>query len=90
MVSGSRRDHLALGRRLRLMRERAGLSRGELAVRLNVPPDEWSRYERGAARIPAPVLIEAAAILRIPLIDLFVNWGVRRKPAMRQQADLSR
>ena len=57
-------DDKDIGRRLRDLRSRRGLSQAEVAERLGVHQSLVSEYERGTVRVPSPILAALAGILR--------------------------
>jgi len=59
--------HTEIARRLREERRRAGQTQAELAQALGVKQPTIARYERGARRIPIPILQRIAGHLRSPL-----------------------
>jgi len=66
----------AIGRRLRLAREAAGLTQAQVAERLDITEQAYSRYESGC-RITAEDLARVAALLGRP-IEWF--YGVEAEP----------
>jgi transcriptional regulator with XRE-family HTH domain len=57
------------GRRLRILRERAGLSQTQLAARCNFEQSHISRWERGGAEPRFESLVQLADALGVPLDD---------------------
>jgi transcriptional regulator with XRE-family HTH domain len=62
---------LAVGRRLRLIREARGVSSDELARQMRVPREILALAERGRARLTSSELYGATLCLRIPMRLLF-------------------
>ena len=60
-----------VGRRLRELRRRRGLSQADLAVVLGVTFQQVQKYERGASRLSAGKLFEAARALATPISGFF-------------------
>ena len=65
-------DH-EIGARLKLARQMAGLSQGQLAERVGVTFQQLQKYERGANRVPASRLYEFACVLERPLGFFFAG-----------------
>ena len=59
-----------VGARIQRERERAGLSRAELAAQVRVPEAELQAVELGSARPEPEVLLDVANKLGVPLSDL--------------------
>ncbi|WP_223870775.1 helix-turn-helix domain-containing protein [Salipiger aestuarii] len=57
--------------RLRMYRQAAGLTQGELAGRIGANTQQIHRYETGAGRIPAAQLFQIATALALPLAAFF-------------------
>lgn len=53
--------------RIRELRELSGFSTEEIAGRLKIPADQYTRYEQGQADIPASLLFELAAVFQVEL-----------------------
>lgn len=62
---------LAVGRRLRLIREARGLTMEQLARQMRVPREILALAERGRARLTSSELYGATLALRIPMRMLF-------------------
>lgn len=62
---------LAVGHRLRLIREARGVSAAELARQMRVPREILALAERGRARLTSSELYGATMALRIPMRMLF-------------------
>lgn len=62
---------LAVGRRLRMIREARGLSPEELARHMRIPREVLALAERGRARLTSSELHGATLALRIPMRMLF-------------------
>lgn len=60
-----------VGMRLRLGRREAGLTQAALAEALNLTFQQIQKYERGANRISASKLFEAAHVLGVPVSYFF-------------------
>lgn len=56
---------MAVGERLRKLREERGMSLDELADRLDIPPDCMAEIERGTRRLSASTLAEVASLLGV-------------------------
>lgn len=65
--------------RLRMYRQAAGLTQGDLARRVGANTQQIHRYETGAGRIPALHLFKIATALAVPLSAFFD--AVPDKPA---------
>jgi len=63
-------DQIALGRALLALRERRGLSRVELATRLNIEPDFVSANESGQINIRWQTLMDLLRALDATISDL--------------------
>lgn len=57
--------------KLRIFRERAGLSQAELAKKIGGRQPHISEYELGVRAIPLDKAIEAAIVLQCPLTELY-------------------
>ena len=57
--------------RLRMHRQAAGLTQGELAGRIGANTQQIHRYETGAGRVPAAQLFQIATALALPLGAFF-------------------
>ena len=68
------------GKRLRILRERAGLSQTELAFRCNLEQPHISRWERGGAEPRFESLVQLANALGVSL-DEFREEKKSRNPA---------
>ena len=79
----SRDYYVRLGRRMRSLREAAGLSQAALGARLGRSPSAIDRYEMGQRRIPLSDLVRMAAALDAPLGALLdqPRGGRRDRPA---------
>jgi DNA-binding XRE family transcriptional regulator len=66
-------DRQTLGRRLREMREAAGLTQQQLADRSGVPQANIARYEQGVREPLATVIPLLAAALKVSANDLFAD-----------------
>jgi HTH-type transcriptional regulator, competence development regulator len=74
---------MSFGPRVREKRIEQGIGLNDFSERLGVSPAYWSRVEREQEKPPRDGLVErAAAILGVPLDDLFVQAG-RLPPDMR-------
>jgi len=60
-----------VGSRLRARRQRAGLSRPELAKALGVSERQLHDYEDGTVRVSAAMLVRAAKMLGSTTLDFF-------------------
>jgi mannose-6-phosphate isomerase-like protein (cupin superfamily) len=68
-----------IARRMKDMREIAGIPRGELAVALKLDDEQYGRYEDGLEDIPVGVLLEAASRLNVDVTSLIAG----EEPRMR-------
>jgi transcriptional regulator with XRE-family HTH domain len=59
-----------IGAQLRLRREALGLTRRELAVRLDVSPQQLAKYETGLDRIATSRLLAACEALGLSMAEL--------------------
>ena len=62
---------IAVGRNVRIWRMAKGLSQAQLATRLDVTFQQIQKYEVGANRIGTGRLVKLAALLGVPIEDLF-------------------
>lgn len=62
---------VAVGARIRLLRKLRGLSQQALADAAGVTFQQIQKYERGANRVSASMLVRIAATLRAPVSELF-------------------
>jgi len=60
-----------VGSRLRALRRRRGISQEHLASKLGVSFQQIQKYEKGANRISASSLFEAAEALDVSIMDFF-------------------
>lgn len=60
-----------VGRRMRMRRKQLRISQQRLAARLNISFQQIQKYEKGANRISASVLYEAAEALAMPVEAFF-------------------
>src|SRR5262249_7756938 len=65
------RDSKFIGRRMRQLRERAGLSQSEVGTLLEVSYQQVQKYERGSNRISVDKLQRLAEALRVPMTAFF-------------------
>lgn len=72
-VKGQKMDTIIKGEMIRWARERAGLSRDELAARLQVHPDSINRWEAGETPIPITKAKALAKISLLPYALLFAD-----------------
>ncbi len=70
-----------LGRRIRILRHRRGIGEEAFAAALGIPVPALRSVETGAWRLSAARLLQIAAELRVPLLDLFA--GVPRTARLR-------
>jgi len=78
------RDSQFIGRRMRQLRERAGLSQNEVGALLEVSYQQIQKYERGVNRISVDKLQRLAVALRLPLQAFFEEPAP--PPALPEQA----
>src|SRR5271170_4828427 len=69
-----------LGKRMRALREAAGLSQAALGARLDRSPSAIDRYEMGQRRIPLSDLVRLCDVLNVPL-DAFLGPTANRRRA---------
>ncbi|MBP5856647.1 helix-turn-helix transcriptional regulator [Marivibrio halodurans] len=62
---------IAVGRRVRELRVRAGLSQQALAERIGLSFQQVQKYEKGTNRMGASRLIQIAGVLNMPVEALF-------------------
>lgn len=62
---------MGIAARLRMQRQAAGLTQGELARKVGANTQQIHRYETGAGRIPAAQLFQIAAALALPISAFF-------------------
>lgn len=62
---------VAVGARMRLLRKSRGISQSKLAEGLGLTFQQVQKYERGANRVSASVLVKAARALDVQIGDLF-------------------
>ena len=74
-----------IGRRLKLARENAGISRRDLARRVGTTADRLAGYERGTHRLTARRLFEIASILEKPVSYFFDDLPEEIGDARRAQ-----
>lgn len=67
---------LHVGRRLRQLRRQRGLTQARLAERLDLTFQQIQKYERGANRISASKLFDAAQVLEVAVAELFDGLDV--------------
>lgn len=69
---------VSVGARIRLARKTQGLSQQALAESVGITFQQIQKYERGANRVSASMLVKIAQTLGIPVAELFgANDGVR-------------
>jgi len=67
------RDSKFIGRRIRQLRERAGLSQSEVGALLEVSYQQVQKYERGVNSISVDKLQRLAEALRVPMTAFFAD-----------------
>src|SRR3954463_11848620 len=77
-----------VGARLRLGRNKPGLSQEKLGEAIGLTFQQVQKYERGANRIGASRLHELSEILDVPVSFFFVDTDPVRAPAMGGFAEL--
>ena len=77
------RDNEFIGRRLRQLRERAGLSQNAVGDLLEVSYQQIQKYERGVNRISVEKLQRLAAALRVPIMTFFDDPSL--PPSLQEQ-----
>lgn len=65
VAKNKKRETSSFGRRLRVLREAAGLTQEELAARVNIPYQSIARYERGEVEPTWPRVITFAEALGV-------------------------
>src|SRR5262245_36727643 len=65
------RDSKFIGRRMRQLRERAGLSQSAVGALLDVSYQQVQKYERGSNKISVEKLQRLAEVLRVPMMAFF-------------------
>lgn len=75
---------LLVGRNLRQLRKERGTTLSETAVALNMSHQQLQKYETGANRISAGVLIEIAKYFAVPVASLFED------PASKSDGETSK
>jgi transcriptional regulator with XRE-family HTH domain len=70
LLAGGSSESSNLGRNVRQLRERRGLSQSQLAKLAGVPRATWTHLESGAANPTLAVLIKAANALQVRLEEL--------------------
>jgi len=79
-----------VGRRLRELRRRRGLSQSDLALALGVTFQQVQKYERGTSRLSAGKLFDASRALAAPVSEFFEGvetFGQERGPYDNLLAD---
>jgi transcriptional regulator with XRE-family HTH domain len=64
-----------LGRNLRVARNAAGKSQGQIAEYLDVSFQQIQKYENGMNRIPVDSVVSLAAYLEVPVLQLIAPTG---------------
>ena len=64
-----------VGARIREERVTAGLTQAELGAAIGVTFQQVQKYERGANRVSASMLVRIASALGLPLVSLFPPEG---------------
>ncbi len=64
---------MTVGRNVRIWRMERGLSQVQLAKRLGITFQQVQKYETGGNRVPTGRLVEIAAILTVPISELFAG-----------------
>jgi transcriptional regulator with XRE-family HTH domain len=64
-----------LGRNLRVARNAAGKTQGEIAEYLDVSFQQIQKYEKGMNRIPVDSIVSLAAYLEVPILQLIAPTG---------------
>lgn len=78
----------SVGRRVRLARERAGLTQEQFAQKLGVETTSVSRYERAQRAFSLELLERVAAVLAVSLGWLLEErWGEKRKVMAKLRGD---
>ncbi len=75
------------GERLRLERQRLGLSQAQAAEKTGVTREMWGRYERGAVQVNGHVL---AQFIELGASETFLRRGVSRQARYVEQEEVSK
>lgn len=81
-------ERTAIGARLRLAREQAGLSQGQVAVKLDLHRPTVSEIEAGRRRVAADELAKFAKLYKVSLSWLVRGADEKRDPK-REKAELA-
>jgi XRE family transcriptional regulator, regulator of sulfur utilization len=87
LLAGGSSESSNLGKNVRQLRERRGLSQAQIAKLAGVPRATWTHLESGAANPTLAVLIKAASALQVRLEELLSrgHGDVRLVPAASLQ-----
>lgn len=66
-------DYAAMGKRIRAMRKKRGLTQAALAERINIEPSNLSHIERAASKVGLATLVEIANALHCSTDDLLCD-----------------
>lgn len=80
--------HVEIGRRLRLARERAGMTQDQLAGAIRIEPATLSRYETGRGAVSLEVIERVAAALSIDREELLPGSRQERSEPRGDEAAL--
>lgn len=72
-------DSKAIGRKIKLYRNKIGITQFQLAEKLDVTPNYISAIERGVTKVSLTRLDEIAAILNISVTDLLTDCNTDSK-----------
>jgi len=78
--TGRKETDAAVGATIRLRRKSLRISQGALALRAGVSFEQIQKYERGANRISAPMLLKIAHALEWRIVDIFASIPVGIRP----------
>ncbi len=70
-MTARNRVDVAIGIRVRKLRQRSGLSAADMASRLGIGADDLIQFEDGMRRIGARLLAEMASIFGVPVWSIF-------------------
>jgi len=72
-----------LGQKIRVARQRAGLTQEDLAARISRTPESISNIERGQQEPGIKTVQSLANVLGLPLSELFESMLLPRSPELR-------
>src|SRR5262249_6810394 len=83
-------DDKDIGRRLRDLRSKRGLSQAEIALELGFHQSLVSEYERGTVRVPSSILAALAGILRASADQLLGLKPLKENGAVKERRFIRR